>query len=379
MISRRLLLGTGLAAGLLPGLAFAAAPTPRRFVFIILRGAMDGLDTVIPGADPGYAAARGALVVENPLPLPGGLFGLHPALAQTAALAARGQAGFVHAVASPYRDRSHFDGQDVLESGAAAVHALRDGWMNRLTGALAGSSAVAIAPVIPLALKGPANVTSYAPSNLPDAQEALLSRVTRLYAADPLLHPLWSEALSARTLASGMADPTGNRAEPQALAKIAATFLAQANGPRLATLEIGGWDTHSGQKGRLANQLRQLDGAIAALASGLGPLWADTLVLAATEFGRTVAVNGTGGTDHGTGGAALVAGGGLAAFPRLSGRVLADWPGLAPAARFEGRDLRPTTDLRALILTLAAGHFAQDPARLARQLFPDAPPPPLTL
>jgi uncharacterized protein (DUF1501 family) len=366
MLDRRQLLAATGAALLTPGLALAAAPTDRRFVFIILRGAMDGVATVMPVGDPAYAALRGKF---GPPPAAGAPlrldtnFALHPALAETAALYKKGEAAFVHAIASPYRDRSHFDAQNILETGGTAAYALKDGWLNRLLPLLpqAKEPAIALSAAVPLALRGAAPATSYAPSVLPDADADLLARATALYAGDPQLHRLWSEAMDARALAGDMAP---GRANPQALGKLAATFLARLDGARVAVIEIGGWDTHSAQPARLNNQLRQLDATIAALATGLGPAWAQTVVVAATEFGRTVAPNGTGGTDHGTGGAAILAGGAL-----RGGRVIADWPGLAPAQRLDGRDLRPTADLRALFAGLAAEHFGLEAARVSRAVF----------
>lgn len=367
MLTRRNLLGraalTGVVA-LTPGLALAAAPTDRRFVFIILRGAMDGLSAVMPVGDPAYAGLRGALAD----PLQGtprkldAMFALHPALAATGEMYAAREALFVQAVASPYRERSHFDAQNMLETGGSAAYALKDGWLNRLVGMMPREPAMAIAATVPLALRGKAPVSSYAPSGLPSANEDLLARVSALYAGDAQLHPLWSQAMDARLLAG--TDAAG-RANPAALGRLAATFLAKPNGPRLATIEIGGWDTHAAQARRLANQLGQLDATLNALKSGLGPVWGQTLVLAATEFGRTAAVNGTGGTDHGTGGAAIVAGGAV-----RGGQVIADWPGLAAGQLYEGRDLRPTTDLRSVMLALAAEGFGLDPARASGIVFP---------
>jgi uncharacterized protein (DUF1501 family) len=366
MLDRRQLLAATTAALLTPGLALAAAPTDRRFVFIILRGAMDGIATVMPVGDPAYAALRDRL---GPPPAAGTAFplttdfALHPALKEVAALYNKGEAAFVHAIASPYRDRSHFDAQNILETGGTAAYALKDGWLNRLLPLLpqAKEPAIALSAALPLALRGAAPATSYAPSAIPDADDDLLARATALYAGDPQLHRLWSEAMDARTLAGDMA---GGRGNPAALGKLAATFLARADGARVAVIEIGGWDTHSAQPARLNNQLRQLDATIAALATGLGPAWAQTLVVAATEFGRTVAPNGTGGTDHGTGGAAILAGGAL-----KGGRVITDWPGLAPAQRLDGRDLRPTADLRGLFAGLTADHFGLDAGKVSRAVF----------
>ena len=369
---RRFLAGTA-GAGLLsaaPRVLFAQAATDRRFVFIIQRGAADGLHTVVPYADPAYASLRGALAIDPSTAIKlDGTFALHPSLAEFGRLHTAGQALFVHAVASPYRDRSHFDGQNVLESGGTAPYQRKDGWLNRLVGLLPkqGKEPIAFAPTVPLALRGPREVTSYAPSALPPAGDDLLQRVQQLYAGDAQLHALWSEAMDARGLAGMQRD--GGRQDAATLGRMAARFLAEPQGPRIAMLETGGWDTHSAQNGRLAGQLKQLDALVAALREGLGTTWDQTVVVVATEFGRTAAVNGTAGTDHGTGSAALLAGGAL-----QGGRVIADWPGLASGALYEGRDLRPTLGLDALIAAAAADTFGLDRDRVARELFPQVQP-----
>jgi uncharacterized protein (DUF1501 family) len=370
---RTFLAAAGGAAMLLaaPRVLFAQAATERRFVFVIQRGAADGLNTIVPYADPAYAVLRRELAIEPQSAIRlDGSFALHPSLVEFGRLYASGQALFVHAVASPYRDRSHFDGQNVLESGGSAPYQLRDGWMNRLVGLLprTGKEPIAFAPTVPLALRGAAEVTSYAPSALAQPSDDLLLRVQQLYANDPQLHALWSAALDARAMAAGGGDARNQR-DPAALGRLAANFLAQPDGPRLAMIETNGWDTHSAQNARLANQLKALDAMVAALHEGLGDAWAQTVVVVATEFGRTAAANGTGGTDHGTASAALVAGGAV-----QGGRVLADWPGLAANALYEGRDLRPTLDLDALLAALAAETFALDPVRAGRTLFPNIRP-----
>jgi uncharacterized protein (DUF1501 family) len=370
---RTFLAAAGGAAMLLaaPRVLFAQAATERRFVFVIQRGAADGLNTIVPYADPAYAVLRRELAIEPQSAIRlDGSFALHPSLVEFGRLYASGQALFVHAVASPYRDRSHFDGQNVLESGGSAPYQLRDGWMNRLVGLLprTDKEPIAFAPTVPLALRGAAEVTSYAPSALAQPSDDLLLRVQQLYANDPQLHALWSAALDARAMAAGGGDARNQR-DPAALGRLAANFLAQPDGPRLAMIETNGWDTHSAQNARLANQLKALDAMVAALHEGLGDAWAQTVVVVATEFGRTAAANGTGGTDHGTASAALVAGGAV-----QGGRVLADWPGLAANALYEGRDLRPTLDLDALLAALAAETFALDPVRAGRTLFPNIRP-----
>ena len=370
MIDRRQLLARGLAgAGLLtlPGMVLAAAPTDRRFVFIIQRGAADGLNIVMPVGDPGFAAARGSLAVEGGATLDA-MFTLHPALAETGKLYASKQALFLHAVASPYRDRSHFDGQNVLESGGTGPYLLKDGWLNRLLTLLPKDdrNAVALAATVPVALRGAVQVGSYAPSALPQASDDLMARVGALYQSDAQLHALWQSAVATRALTGDLAANGGKDAT--ATGALAARLMSGAGGARIAMIETGGWDTHAQQKGRLNAQLKGLDAMLASLKAGLGAEWAKTLVLVATEFGRTVAVNGTGGTDHGTGSAAMMLGGAVA-----GGRVIADWPGLAAGALYEGRDLKPTLSLDTVIGASLAQHFGLDPAQVARTLFPQLP------
>jgi uncharacterized protein (DUF1501 family) len=368
-IDRRTFLG---AASLVvsPRILFAQAATERRFVFIIQRGAADGLNIVIPYADPAYANARGALGIDPAAALKlDGTFALHPALPKLHELYAGGEATFLQAVASPYRDRSHFDGQNVLETGGTSPYQLKDGWMNRLLGLLprTGKEAIAFSQAVPLALQGAVPVTTYAPSTMPEANEDLLMRVAQLYEPDRQLHPLWNSALEARGMAGGKMEGGGGRQDTAALGRMASGFLSRADGPRIAMIETSGWDTHSGQDARLAFQLRGLDGLISGLREGMGAAWANTVVLVATEFGRTVAANGTGGTDHGTGAAAMLLGGAV-----QGERILADWPGLAPTQLLEGRDLKPTLALDSLIATTCSETFKLDPELTVRTLFPAA-------
>lgn len=358
--------GAGMGVTLLPFGAAAQAAGNRRLIFIIQRGAADGVGTIIPTGDPALSAARNALQVEGGTKLDA-MFTLHPSMTETASLYAAKQALFVHAVASPYRDRSHFDAQNVLEGGGAAPYALKSGWLNRLVGLLprGDAKALALSPTIPLAMRGDALVTSYAPSALPDASADLLARVSQLYAGDAQLHALWEQAVATRNMAGSAGDGLQAR-NAAAMGALAAKLMAGPQGARVAMMETTGWDTHAGQKGRLGNQLKGLDGLIGALKIGLGADWANTLVIVATEFGRTVAVNGTGGTDHGTGSAAMLLGGNV-----RGGRVLADWPGLSQGALYEGRDLKPTLGLDALITGAVSGHFGLDPQQAGRVLFPE--------
>ena len=361
--------GTGLLLSTLSAnMAFAQAATERRFVFIIQRGAADGLGTLAPVGDPAFAGQRGVLAEDfAQAPRLDAMFALHPALGHVTSLYADGDALFAHAVASPYRDRSHFDGQNVLETGGSTAYSVKDGWLNRLLALLPREEArgIAVAATVPMALRGKVEVASYAPSALPDASDDLLARVAMLYAADPQLHALWEQATATRMLTSDLAGDNGRNAA--ATGALAATLLGQQGGARIAMIETGGWDTHAQQRGRLAAQLTGLDAMIAALGQGLGPLWSSTMVLVATEFGRTVKINGTQGTDHGTASMAMLLGGAV-----RGGRVLADWPGLADAALYEGRDLRPTMALNALIGSAIAEHFGIEPARTVAALFPES-------
>ena len=371
MLSRRSFAAAGaaswLAAAGLPGVAFARANTDRRFVFIIQRGAADGLNIAAPTGDPAYAGLRGDFAPEFPTGVKlDSFFTLHPALSGISSLYADKQALFVHAVASQYRDRSHFDGQNVLETGGSAAYRLKDGWMNRLLGLLPASEATALAlsSTVPMALRGSYEVSSYASSQLPSPSQALLERVGALYENDQQLHSLWTAAMETR-MEAGEATHAGGNQKSTNNGALAAKMLL-GDGARIAMIETNGWDTHSGQRGRLSAQLRNLDQTIVSLRSGLGAEWSKTLVVVATEFGRTVRPNGTGGTDHGTASVAMLLGGAVA-----GGRVIAEWPGLGDAALFEGRDLRPTTDLDALIAGSLAQHYGVAPERMMAKLFPE--------
>jgi uncharacterized protein (DUF1501 family) len=384
MINRRaaLRIGGALAvAGLGGSAAFAATAGDKKLVVFILRGAMDGLAAVVPHGEREYAGLRGriALTPEQTLPLTAG-FGLHPSLAFLHQSWKSGELGVLHAAASPYRDRSHFDGQDVLESGGQQVYALSDGWLNRAIGAMPKelkAEGVAVAPTIPLVLRGPATATSWAPSVAPPADQDTLARLMDVYADDPLLGPTLVQAIETAAVVgeSGMGSGANRRGRfgaeaARQLAEAAAKLLSAPGGPTAAVLSLDGWDTHANQggaEGQLANRLATLDASLKALKDGLGPTWKNTVVLVATEFGRTAAINGTGGTDHGTGGASFVLGGAV-----KGGRMLGDWPGLSRAALYQNRDLAPANDLRGLFMGALETHWGLDPRTLETSVFPGA-------
>jgi len=375
-------MGFGAIASAAPVISFANAETDARFVLVILRGAVDGLAVAAPWGDGSYRKLRGELAIPAPGNAGGalkldGLFALHPAFVGLHESFHRGEALVVHAVASPYRQRSHFDGQDVLENGAARVGSLRDGWLNRALAALGGSPgkeiAIAMAQNTPLVLRGSNSVTSWAPSQLPGVPDSTVRRLQDLYAGDAFFATRLAQALRSQEIAGEPGTP-GRRGNDAArfreLMASTARFLGTADGPRIAVVELGGWDTHANQgsvKGALANRFVMLDDGLRSLKAGLAPSWKDTVVAVVTEFGRTVSVNGTRGTDHGTGTAAILAGGAV-----RGGRVVADWPGLRTQDLYEGRDLTPTTDLRSVFKAVLAEHLLLPPSFIDRVVFPDS-------
>ena len=385
--TRRQLLARALSAAALSplatlSLAAGAQPGTARFVFVILRGGLDGLSAVPAIGDPDFAPARGPLAQFEQAPLAlDRTFALHPTLAQLHAMYGRGEVVVLHAVGLPYRDRSHFDAQQVLESGGVRPYELGTGWLARAL-APASAKSIALSTAVPLVLRGSGVVVdTWAPSTLPDPGADLVARLAQMYAGDPALATALERAKTLHFGAGMPAEMAGDMSNSSAdkskrygnfavLAGRAAEFLAQPNGPQAAVLELGGWDSHANQanpNGALSNSLRQLDAGLSALRDGLvsGGAWNRTVVVVATEFGREVAVNGTLGTDHGTGGAAFVLGGAV-----NGGRVVADWPGLAKRDRFEGRDLRTTTDLRVVLRSVLADHLRVANGALDTSVFP---------
>jgi uncharacterized protein (DUF1501 family) len=401
-VRRRFLIGTGAlaASALLPNVLFARTGGTARLVVVILRGALDGLAAVPPYADPSYAGLHRELAIAAPGVADGALaldntFGLHPACAFLHERYVAGELVVFQAVASPYRDRSHFDGQNVLENGLTKPLGSADGWLNRALAALPRANpghdaerAVAISQNVPLILRGEIPVISKSPQATPDVDEELLARLADLYSRDDWFSARLSEAVQTGKLADEggnppgaptMTTPAAAGAQPamtvapdrvSGVARMAATLMRSEGGPEVAVIEAGGWDTHANQggaKGTLAQRLAGLDQALRSLKDELGPLWPQTAVLVVTEFGRTAAMNGTRGTDHGTGGSAFLAGGAV-----RGGRVIADWPGLARTALLDNRDLRPTLDLRSVFKAVLDEHMRVDAKTLATRIFPDS-------
>jgi uncharacterized protein (DUF1501 family) len=360
---RSALLGLGAAFTLgRSSMALAAAPTEARFVVVIMRGALDGMAAVVPYGDPALVGLRaelipGAVGTDGGMRDLGGFYGLHPAMPQMHTMFTAGELLPVHAVAGHYRSRSHFEAQDYMESGAD--RRMTSGWLNRAVQAMprgAGPEpALSVGMTTPLLMRGPAPIGSWAPPSFSQPEPDLYARIAALNAADPVTGPAIAEGLRDRGFSGGVlagAEKPKDAYGFPSLAGMAGRLLAASGGPRVAALELGGWDTHAGQMKRLNGPLGQLDAGLAALKGGLGEAWGKTAVLVMTEFGRTARMNGTNGTDHGTGTVAFVAGGRVA-----GGRVLANWPGLAPDRLLEQRDLQPTMDLRSLAKGLLVGHL----------------------
>jgi uncharacterized protein (DUF1501 family) len=396
-LDRRSLLQSFAAAGVLSAggarFAFAATPGDRRLVVVILRGALDGLAAAPPHGDKDYASVRGQLALQTSgagaLHDLDGFFGLHPSFANLKTLYDNKQLVVFHNVCSPYRDRSHFEGQNVLESGGIQPHLLQDGWLNRALqpmGITNGDRALAIAQTPPLMLSGKVQTGSWMPAVMPAPDELFLNQVRALYANDAVLKESLSNALALQAASQNAMDdsasmamgPNGQKRQGGGaygnltpLFQGAGRLLAASDGPRVATLEASGWDTHVAEgaaDGQLARRLQALDVAIDAMRTAMGPeVWNKTAVVMATEFGRTVHPNGSGGTDHGTGGAAFLFGGAV-----QGGQVKAEWVGLSSGALKDGRDQPAKTDLRALFKGVLAEHMDVSGGALESTVFPDS-------
>ena len=378
MNRRTLLSGMAGAAGL--SLAFAgqtnaqSAAGPRnKMVVIIARGAMDGLSVTVPYEDPAYAAVRGSLAIGAPGSAGGALalsegFGLHPSLVGLHELHGAGQMRFAPAAAIPARIRSHFDAQDVLENGGEALRQADDGWLNRALAAGRSRKGLSIGAQTPLILRGAFQTSSWAPGGDIDGDDRVAALLQDLYADDPLLGPALASGLQTEAMAQAASDGTRlRRNDVSGLGQAVARLMQGEEGADVVALSLDGWDTHARQAGQLTTRLALMDQVIGGLKTGLGADWGRTVVVVATEFGRTVRVNGTNGTDHGTGSSLLLAGGAVRA-----GGLIGDWPTLAENRLFEGRDLTPTVDVRSVFKGVLRDHLGIDRAALDATVFPNS-------
>ncbi len=375
MLNRReFVMGLG-AAGLLgtiPKFAFGASGQGSRLLVLMLRGAMDGMDALRAYGDPHFSSLRSSLMdgadIGHRID---GNFALHPSLNFANELFGKKELMPIVAVAPPYRQRSHFDAQDCLENGTDKPGGANTGWLDRCVRAMPGSEGLALAAVMPLIFRGGGKVTNWSPPMKQAADEGLLQRLQALYANDSDLSENFAKAMIGEQ--EGMDMPgmstTVRRGGGQleAMMTAAGSFMAKTEGPRVTFVEDTGWDSHRGQAAQLKRKLAELDAGLKAFNTAAASIWSETVVMVVTEFGRTAAVNGTGGTDHGTGGLMLMAGGAV-----RGGRVMGQWPGLRSSDLYEGRDLRTTTDMRSIFKTVVANHLAVSESAIESRLFPDS-------
>lgn len=366
----------GAAVTICPGLVLAQARTDERLVVIILRGGMDGLAAVAPYGDPSYASTRNGLALNSDTILKmDQRFAFHPSLAALHKMYQNKEVAVIHAAASPYRERSHFDGQNILELGSTTPYALHSGWLNRTIGAINArdsSLAISLGTTAPTIIRGTAPYQSWSPNSIAKVNDDFMSLLKMSYAQDKRFSDALNQGLMARESTSDAVpkDEKMNTKQGQSfpiLAEKAGQFLAKETGPRLATLEMGGWDTHIQQGtegGRLSENLEVLNRGIEALKSSLGPAWSKTTIVAMTEFGRTAHMNGNRGTDHGTASVVLLMGG------RVQGGIYGDWPGLADANLYQNRDLMPTTDIRSIMKGVLNNLYGLSPATLDNDIYP---------
>lgn len=381
LMSRRAMLG--ITASLfswayMPRFAQAAGVSDPRLLIVVLRGGMDGINVVVPNGDTNYVSMRGAIAIPAASTIPlDSFFGLHPALPKFGAMFQNQDAAVVHATCIPLHNRSHFDGQDNLEAGTPGlIPANSTGWLNRLLTALPAGSLVKSHGAIqiddaPLILRGPEPVLGWSPTWFEAVQNPALHAVRSLYQSrDPDMSAALERGLAANRLATSVG---GNDGDISALRKAfrgAGRLIAADDGPRIAVLSVYGWDTHTDQgaaTGQLADVLAELDLAIDDFKTVVGPVWANSVMVAATEFGRTVRINGDSGTDHGVGTVALLAGGAV-----NGGKVFGDWPGIGPDQLLDDSDLKPTTDLRSVFKGVLKDHIGVANSVLDSAIFPES-------
>ncbi|TAN09079.1 MAG: DUF1501 domain-containing protein [Rhodanobacteraceae bacterium] len=381
---RRFFVHTALGAAALliwPQLTFAATGSDTRFLFVLLRGGLDGLESVPPYGDPGYQAMRGALALSPSAAKPAHrldhVFALHPSFDFAAQLYAQGQFMPVVAAAPPYWGRSHFQAQNCVENGTAKPDGAQTGWLNRCIACMPGVAGLACAAVMPLTMRGSATVETWSPPLPTEVNPILLQRLQPLYAADPRLAGPFARAIAQQqdspvpeSGAGNMAMAGGKPHQKRAgglpvMMAAAGGFMGKAGGPRVAFVEDDGWDTHANEAAIVTRKIAELDAGLKAFHQSIRPVWKRTVVIVATEFGRTARINGTGGTDHGTGGSMFLAGGAL-----RGGRVAGSWPGIGAGDLYQQRDVHATTDFRSVFKGVLGAHLGVAESLLASRVFP---------
>ncbi|MBN8737399.1 MAG: DUF1501 domain-containing protein [Xanthomonadales bacterium] len=364
-----------------PKLTFAATGSDTRFLFVLLRGGLDGLESVPPYGDPGYQAIRGALALSPSADKPAhkldNVFALHPSFDHAAQLYAQGQFMPVVAAAPPYWGRSHFQAQDCVENGTAKPDGAQTGWLNRCIACMPGVDGLACAAVMPLTMRGNARVETWSPPLPNEVNPILLQRLQPLYAADARLAAPFARAVVQQSGASVPETETGLAAMQKGMPGrkrqgglpvmmgAAGKFMGEADGPRVAFVEDDGWDTHANEAAIVTRKIAELDAGLKAFHDSIGARWDHTVVIVATEFGRTAHINGTGGTDHGTGGSMFLAGGAL-----RGGRVAGKWPGIGSGELYQDRDVHATTDFRSVFKGVLAVHLGVPVSLLESRVFP---------
>lgn len=366
MNRRQLLKGAAASLVFLHSGAYAATKSgpKKNIIWVMLRGGMDSLHSVVPAFDPDLMKHRGPLIEpikDSLLPLERG-FGLHPSFKHLHKMYMQGEMSAVVAAATPYRKRSHFDAQDLLETGKRKIDH-DSGWLGRAL-ELYQNDGIAISRSVPITLRGASNARTWYPSKFSDVEDDTITRLMALYEEDEVLSTRLQEALQTNEMVGGMEQP--KRSKFRELAQSCAKLMRDKDGPSCAMLEMGGWDTHNNLVGRLDRQFKELDQGLHMLKTDLGKSWKDTVVIVATEFGRTVRMNGTKGSDHGTASNLFFLGGGL-----KGGEVLGEWPGLSKESLYQNRDLKPTSDSFDWIASLMSQHWGLSGREMAK-VFPDS-------
>lgn len=367
-LSRRhsLALMGGLSLSAFSGLSFAKGIEDRKFIFVLLRGAMDGLSALIPD-DADIARARADILpaLDTRLDLNNG-FRLHPSFVGLREMYGQGDAAFIHASATAYRDRSHFEAQDALEIlGQAGA---KEGWLNRALQAHGGTG-LAVGRAVPLALKGAAPATNWSPPLFETASDDLLNRLAALYANDMTFAAPLATARGNMDMSMDTTRRDARRFTREYSIALSSMgkLMSVEGGPGIGMVALDGWDTHANQANDLTRKFSALDAGLTELKTALGSTWPKSCVVVCSEFGRTVAANGTRGTDHGTGGLTMMLGGAV-----RGGRLHGDWPGVTPKSLYEGRDLYPANDIAAIMKGLLRDHLGFDRKALDQQVFPNS-------